>query len=527
MTTKLPVNLEALLRQRTVEGDRIEYKAGWNPDPIIRTLCAFANDFENLGGGYVIIGQDCDASGKPVFPPIGIPEHQLDKIQQELIGYCNQIQPPYFPILSIERYEEKNLIVLWAPGGQNRPYKAPHAVTAKQKTQHYYIRRYASTIEAKGADEQELISLAASVPFDDRINQRARVEDLSRELMRDYLTQVDSDLARQAPRLSLVELGRQMGVIGGPDESPFPLNVGLMMFNPEPWRFFPVMQIDVVWFPKEGPGGNRFSEKIFKGPLPRMTGDALDYIKRNFISETVIKHRDRAEATRVENIPFRAIEEAVVNAVYHRGYDVREPVEIRIMHDELVVLSYPGPDRSVRLEQLRIGKAMPRRYRNRRIGEFLKELKFTEGRSTGIPKIMEAMVNNGSPAAEFEFDEERSYFMVRLPVHPAALEVAEISEGDESRPESPTQLPTQLPTQSDGPLERLLFALKDEEYSSGSLRQILGIKHRPTFRENYLHPALQQGLIEYTNPDKPQSSKQRYRLTDKGRQLLATLEGAE
>lgn len=51
------------------------------------------------------------------------------------------------------------------------------------------------------------------------------------------------------------------------------------------------------------------------------------------------------------------------------------------MHNELVVLSYPGPGRSVRLEQLRIGKAMPRRYRNRRIGEFLKELKFTEGRS--------------------------------------------------------------------------------------------------------------------------------------------------
>ncbi len=86
-----------------------------------------------------------------------------------------------------------------------------------------------------------------------------------------------------------------------------------------------------------------------------------------------------------------------MNAVYHRGYDIREPVEIRIMHDELVVLSYPGPDRSVRLEQLRIGKAMPRRYRNRRIGEFLKELEFTEGRSTGIPKIIDAIQANGSP----------------------------------------------------------------------------------------------------------------------------------
>lgn len=253
------------------------------------------------------------------------------------------------------------------------------------------------------------MSLAATIPHDDRVNQQAKVESLSRELMQDYLQQVGSDLARQGPNLSLLELGRQMGVIGGPDEAPFPLNVGLMMFNPEPWRFFPAMQIDVVWFPKEGPGGNKFSEKIFKGPIPRMTRDALDYIKRNLITETVIKHHGRAEATRVENFPYDAIEEAVVNAVYHRGYDTREPVEIRLEHNELMIISYPGPDRSVRLDQLRAGRAQPRRYRNRRIGEFLKELEFTEGRSTGIPKIIEAMEKNGSPPAEFEFDEDHSY----------------------------------------------------------------------------------------------------------------------
>ena len=60
MSSKLPINLEDLLRQRTVESERIEYKGGWNPDAIMRTLCAFANDFANLGGGYVVIGQGCD-----------------------------------------------------------------------------------------------------------------------------------------------------------------------------------------------------------------------------------------------------------------------------------------------------------------------------------------------------------------------------------------------------------------------------------------------------------------------------------
>ncbi len=61
-----------------------------------------------------------------------------------------------------------------------------------------------------------------------------------------------------------------------------------------------------------------------------MTRDALDYIARTLIFDTVIKHPDRAEATRVANFPFAAIEEAVVNAVYHRGYDTREPIEVRI-----------------------------------------------------------------------------------------------------------------------------------------------------------------------------------------------------
>lgn len=68
MPEKLPLNLDDLLRQRTVESARIEYKKGWNPDAVLRTLCAFANDFENLGGGYVVIGQDCDANGRCFRP---------------------------------------------------------------------------------------------------------------------------------------------------------------------------------------------------------------------------------------------------------------------------------------------------------------------------------------------------------------------------------------------------------------------------------------------------------------------------
>ena len=512
----LPVNINDLLMGKPVEWERLEFKADWNPEDILHTLCAFANDFHNLGGGYIIIGI-AEENGRPVLPPAGIDSARIDGIQKELLGLgFNAIIPYYHPLVVPVEIEGRHILVLWALGGQTRPYKAKRSLAKDSKDYAYYIRKGSSTIRARGADETELMSLTATVPFDDRFNQQAKIEDLSRELMLDYLQRVGSELFRLAPNLSLEELGRQMGIIGGPSESPFPLNVGLMMFHPEPWRFFPVMQIDVVWFPKEGPGGNKFSEKIFKGPLPRMIRDALDYIKRNFLNETVIKHHGRAESTRVENFPYDAIEEAVVNAVYHRGYDVREPVEIRIMHDELVVLSYPGPDRSVRLDQLRLGRAHPRRYRNRRLGEFLKELKFTEGRSTGIPKILEAMARNGSPPPEFEFDADYSYFMVRLPVHPTALEVANSVQGD--------QLDASAGTRS-APSRHQVEILQQcgQERALADLMAFSGRTDRTKFRNQVIRPLLLSGLLEMTIPDKPTSSKQRYRLTEKGRALLATL----
>lgn len=87
----------------------------------------------------------------------------------------------------------------------------------------------------------------------------------------------------------------------------------------------------------------------------------------------------------------------MINAVYHRDYETLEPIEVRVTPEEMVVLSYPGPDRSITLDALERGKAVCRRYRNRRIGEFLKELDLTEGRATGIPKILRAMRENGPP----------------------------------------------------------------------------------------------------------------------------------
>ena len=47
----LPININQLLNGKAVEWERLEFKKGWNPEDILHTICAFANDFHNLDGG--------------------------------------------------------------------------------------------------------------------------------------------------------------------------------------------------------------------------------------------------------------------------------------------------------------------------------------------------------------------------------------------------------------------------------------------------------------------------------------------
>ncbi|ABK19532.1 Fic family protein [Syntrophobacter fumaroxidans] len=70
------------------------------------------------------------------------------------------------------------------------------------------------------------------------------------------------------------------------------------------------------------------------------------------------------------------------------------------------------------------------------------------------------------------------------------------------------------------PEVRLLSVLTSE-MTRQQLKKALALKDDEHFRKAYLLPALEAGLVEMTIPDKPRSSKQKYRLTDKGRRVMA------
>ena len=98
---------------------------------------------------------------------------------------------------------------------------------------------------------------------------------------------------------------------------------------------------------------------------------------------------------------------------------MRDPIEVRVLPSSIEIISYSGIDPSLTQSDFEKGVVRTRRYRNRRIGSFLKELGLTEGKGTGIPIIYKVLKDNGSPNPVFDTDfPNRSFFVVEFPIYP-------------------------------------------------------------------------------------------------------------
>ena len=417
---KLPINIEELLGGRAVEGDRIEYKTGWNPDAIYRSICAFANDFDDTGGGYIVVGV-AEKNGRPIRPVVGIEPDQVEPIEKEMVGFNNLMRPYYQPRLYVEEADGKTILVIKVSPGERRPYKVPDNVTAKQKTYNYYIRYNSSSIVPKDEYERELINLANRTPYDDRGNDQITLKDISPLLLHDYLVKVKSSLADVPLTENMESVLEQMELLEPVPEGWRIKNVAAMMFAERPDRFFKQAQVDIVLFPegRERNPNNLIEVEPVRGSVPTMIEKTLSYLRTNVIKKKIVKPKDDEHSDKFYNYPYQALEEAVVNSLYHRDWTIREPVEITIEPDRISILNFSGPDHTIPMEAVREAKSLrSRRYRNRRLGEFLKELNLTEGRATGIPTIQEELKANGSPKATIETDQERTYFLIDIPCHP-------------------------------------------------------------------------------------------------------------
>ncbi|HEC85550.1 MAG TPA: AAA family ATPase [Thioploca sp.] len=414
MISSLPININDLLRFQGVESARVELKQSWDEKTtgvqVLKTICAFANDFYNVNGGYIIIGVG-ENEGLAVLPPLGLSPKNLNAAQKWIRENGNKLEPKVQFRLSPEVVDTQHILVVWVPGSDARPHQAP---SGKNKQRAYYIREGSETIEAKGQQLTDLLNLCAKIPFDDRRASQFTLNDLRSTLVREFLSDVDSGLIEEQDDYKIY---RHLWLTAKANGHEVPKNVALLFFMDEPEMAFRGARIEVVHFPDDA-SGNLLQEWTFRGPLPKQIKDCMNHLE-HFSTTYIQKQDNHYEATRWVTFPLPALKETLVNAVYHRSYEgVLEPTKVYIYPDRIEVTSYPGPVPGLtktHFEQQQV-PAVP--ARNRRIGEMLKEIKLAEARGTGIRKVFGAMIANGSPPPRYEFNEERTYFTVILPAHP-------------------------------------------------------------------------------------------------------------
>ena len=426
MTDASNIDLHQLLSRSGVEGERVEFKATWDPKTtgpqVLRTLAAFANDLHNLNGGWVVLGVR-EVDGRATLPPEGLSDAEIEEAGSWIRGNCQRVEPPIQPRLFDVTFQERRLLVAWMPASDARPHRAPDPRNPERKE--FFVRTGAGDVKAQGAILDTLYQLTARVPWDGRRALDREVGDIRPSLVREFLREEGSALADDLDDLSLL---RRMDLIARTNGHEVPLNVALLFFTEDPSRYFHGAWIEVVEQPA-GSAGDVFERREFRGPLPRQIRGSVDWIEQRF-GVQLLKRDDKVEADTWEVFPRRALAEAVSNAVYHRSYEgIDEPTKIVLHADRIEIWSYPGPVPGLRREHLQPGATVPALpARNRRIGEYLRRLRLAEQYRSGVRKIYGAMEANGSPPPRFDWDDERTWFCATLPAHLRYLVLSTLRE---------------------------------------------------------------------------------------------------
>lgn len=185
------------------------------------------------------------------------------------------------------------------------------------------------------------------------------------------------------------------------------------------------------------------------------------------------------------------------------------------------------PDRSISMEDINEAKSLrSRRYKNRRLGDFLKELNLTEGRATGIPTIQKKLRENGSPRAVIKTDEARTFFLIVIPCREDFVQVDAKVESIDIQTivmNLSKSCPRYVQDMSKMELENMAVCLlrSTEEISASDMLEGIENVSYKHLRRKYLNKLLEMGAVIMTIPEKPTSSKQKYILSELGRKLIS------
>jgi len=306
-------------------------------------------------------------------------------------------------------------------------------------------------------------------------------------------------------------------------------NAGVLFFARNVRHFFNQAYITCL-LAKGADKVHILDRKDFTGGIVADIEDSLRFIERNTRTAYRIERLRRED---VPEYPMKALREAITNAVMHRDWFMEGAnVFVEIYTDRIEISSPGGLPKGMKLSDL--GRKSVRR--NALIADLLHRITFIEKAGTGIKRMRDEAHDQHCPAPIFEDNgfftaifypnpevraqagtkEAPSTAQVGTKLGPSRDQVQAQDEAHKTR-KSTAHVPHMYRT-SGAHVAILKAAI--EPNTRDALQLVAAIRHRQHFYREYLHPLLEAGLLELTIPDKPRSSKQRYRTTAAGRAVL-------
>ena len=411
--------------------------------------------------------------------------------------------------------------------------KAENAIVRKQFSSAHELKAsvYASLI--RHLEEMEYIR---TVPFDMAINKEATMDDLSVSKIRDFVALARLKrgfplTAEKTPETILTHLNLLKG-----DKV---TNAAILLFGKEPQRFFMASEVKCAHFHGRTITKPIPSYQVYKGDVFQLVDQAVDFVLSK-INMAVGTRDENVQVAINYEIPRAAVAEAIVNAIAHRDYTSNGSVQVMLFKDRLEVWN-PGQLPS----ELTIAKLREPHNSvpvNLLLAEPMYFAGYIERMGTGTGDIIQWCREAGiekDPVFEQdeifktiiwkkdEIDQASDQVSDQVTVQPTVQVNYPDTEGvNVVGAVQPTVQPTvqvdaNLNAEEKEYIKRVVLAITDGDKRS-DIQNTLGLKHRASFVENYLNPALQYGYIEMMFPDNPNHPQQRYTLTEKGTRLKKT-----
>lgn len=404
----------------TRESEQVEWKKNVaDISNVLRTVAAFSNDFQNLGGGYIVCGaeESKDEHGfqKVTYP--GLTADRFKELEGKVMSDCREkIDPAVTPIveeLPGEIAGQRVLIFIVPATSHAHSYRASGKDSAA-----YYVRVSRETIEAKNGTLRELlVRKQALPPWDRRLAEEAQIQDVDLLTFREVLQQLGvwnpsigiEDYFADSVRIS--DFVPPLGGVRPLDTGIHPRNFSLLLFGKEPTRYFPGAWTKVSFYPGKDRSEPTAERHDLTGTVVSQARKAIELLKTH-ASTVFDKESPEPNASKY---PERALQEAIINAIVHRDYEQEEPTSITVFADRVEIRSPGSLPRSVNKEKFLTGRASPS-WRNQSLAYFFNKLQLAQAEGQGIPTIIRTMQQLGSPAPQFDLEE--SAVTCVLPAHP-------------------------------------------------------------------------------------------------------------